>query len=104
MGRVEARGIFGLEGVASCGRSDRRWRTKLEFGSSEPFDDSHGSTALGTAPRWRGVFGAGSMWFSLRLLCGAEQVKAEWQELGAFAVGQKAEMPDAHEAFGKDVQ
>jgi len=44
------------------------------------------------------------MWFGLWLWCRAEQVKAKWQELGAFAVGQKAEVPDAHEAFRKDVQ
>jgi len=44
------------------------------------------------------------MWFGLCLWCRVEQVKAKWQERGAFAVGQKAEMPDAHEAFRKDVQ
>jgi hypothetical protein len=44
------------------------------------------------------------MWFGFWLLCRTEQVKAKWQERGAFAVGQKAEMPDAHEALGKDVQ
>ena len=102
--RVEARGVFALKRVASCGSGDRRWSPKLEFGSSEPFDDSHRSTAFGTAPRLRGVFGAGSMWFGLWLLCRAEQVKAKWQERGAFAVGQKAEMPDAYEAFRKDAQ
>jgi hypothetical protein len=37
--------------------------------------------------------------------CGvAEQVKAKWRELGAFAVGQEAEITDAHKTFGKDVQ
>jgi hypothetical protein len=31
-------------------------------------------------------------------------VKAKWQELGAFAVGQETEVTDAHKTFGKDVQ
>ena len=93
-----------MERVASCGSGDGRWRTELEFGSSEPLDDSHRSAAFGTAPRLRGILGAGSMWFGLWLWCRAEQVKAKWQELGAFAVGQKAEVPDAHEALRKDVQ
>ena len=70
--RVEARGIFELERVVSCGRGDRRWRTKLQFGSSEPFDDSHRSTAFGTASRWRGVFAAECLWFDWWLLCRAE--------------------------------
>ena len=102
--RVEARGVFALERVGSCGSGDCRWRTELEFDSSEPFDDSHRSAAFGTAPRWRGILGAGSMWLGLCLWCRVEQVKAKWQERGAFAIGQKAEMPDAHEAFRKDVQ
>ena len=36
---------------ASCGIADRWWRTKLDFGSGEAFDDSHRSTALRAAPR-----------------------------------------------------
>ena len=31
-------------------------------------------------------------------------MKAKWQELGALAVGEEAEVPDAHETFGKHVQ
>ena len=49
---------FELERVVSCGSSDRRWRTKLDFGSRESFDDHHGSTALGTAPETARVMGA----------------------------------------------
>ena len=56
---------------ASCGSSNRWWRTKLEFCSGESLDDSHRSTAFGAPPRgW--VISAGSMWFGLRLWCGAE--------------------------------
>src|SRR5215469_6694926 len=88
---------------ASCGSTDRRWRTKLEFGSGEPLDNSHWSTAFGTAPRlW--VLGAGSMLFGERCLCRVEQVKTKWQELGAFAVGQETEVTDAHKTFRKNMQ
>jgi hypothetical protein len=31
-------------------------------------------------------------------------VKAKWQVGGAFAIGQDAEVPDAHEPFGKQMQ
>ncbi len=47
----EAREGFGLERVVSCGRSEQRWRAKLDLGSSEPLDDHHRSTTLGTAPQ-----------------------------------------------------
>ena len=101
--RDEARRVFARERLASCGSSDHWWRTKLELGSGEPLDDSHRSIALGAVPGLRRLFNAGSMWSGLWLLCRAEQVKAKWQELGAFAVGQETEVTNAHEAFGKDV-
>src|SRR5882762_8693811 len=31
-------------------------------------------------------------------------MKTKWQELGASPVGEEAEVPDAHETFGKHVQ
>ena len=40
--RADARKGFVLEGVVSCGSSDESGRrTKLDFGSSKPFDDHH---------------------------------------------------------------
>ena len=38
--------------------------------------------------------------------CGAEpsKLKTEWQGRGTPAMGQEAEMPDAHETFREDVQ
>src|ERR1700747_2633225 len=47
---AERREGFGLESGVSCGRSEQRWRTKLDFSSGKPFDDYHRSTALGTTP------------------------------------------------------
>ena len=102
--RAEERGVFELERVDSCRSADGRWRTKLNFGGGEPFDDLHGSAAFRTAPRMRKVWGVGSAWLGLRLWLRAEQVKAEWEERSTHAVSQEAEVTDAHEAFRKDVQ
>ena len=44
------------------------------------------------------------MLFGLRFWGCAQQLKAKRQERGAFAVGQEAEVTDAHEALRKDVQ
>ena len=41
--------------VVSCGSRDHRWRTKLDLGSGESFDDHHRSSALGTEPKITGV-------------------------------------------------
>ena len=38
--------------VVSCGGRDwKRWRTELDFGGSESFDDHHGASTLRTAPK-----------------------------------------------------
>ena len=102
--RLGGRRVFELERVVSCRSADLRWRTKLDFGSGEPFDDLHRSTAFRAAPKNGTILGGRGVLFGLRLLCRAQQLKAERQERGAFAVGQEAEVTDAHEAFRKDVQ
>ena len=86
--RFETRDSFELEKVVSCRDRDHWWRTKLDFGSGKPLDDLHRSTAFRAAPKIGRVFGGGSVLFGLRLLCRAEQVKAEREESGAFAVGR----------------
>jgi len=44
--------IFVMSIVVSCGSRDwKRWRTELDFGGSEPFDDHHGASTLRTAPK-----------------------------------------------------
>jgi hypothetical protein len=98
----EGRRALELERVVSCRNADPWWRTKLDFGGGEPFDDLHRSTAFRAAPKT--VFGGRGVLFGLRLLFRTQQLKAKRQERGAFAVGQKAEVTDAHEAFWKDVQ
>ena len=102
--RPEGRRVFELERVVSCRRADPWWRTKLDFGSGERFDDLHRSTAFRAAPRIGKVFGGRGVLFGLRLLLRTQQLKAKRQERGAFAVGQEAEVTDAHKAFRKDVQ
>ena len=43
---------FVMSIVFSCGNGDRkRWRTELDFGGSESFDDHHGASTLRTAPK-----------------------------------------------------
>ena len=102
--RPEGHRVFELERVVSCRNADPWWRTKLDFGSGEPFDDLHRSTAFRAAPKIGTVFGGRGVLFRLWLLFRTQQLKAKRQECGAFAVGQKAEVTDAHEALWKDVQ
>jgi hypothetical protein len=66
--RLEGRRVFELERVVSCRRADPWWRTKLDFGRRQPFDDLHGATTLGTAPKTGRVFRGSNVLFSLRFL------------------------------------
>jgi hypothetical protein len=66
--RLEGRRVFELERVVSCRNADRWWRTKLGFGSGEPFDDLHWSTAFRAAPKSGRVFRGSKVLFSLRFL------------------------------------
>jgi hypothetical protein len=52
--RLEVPRVFELERVVSCRRADPWWRTKLNFGSGEPFDDLHRSPHLGQRQARRG--------------------------------------------------
>jgi|SRR5271167_2080019 len=70
---AERREGFGLERGVSCGRSEQRWRTKLDFCRRKPFDDHHRPTTLGTTPE---TVRASGILIRLRFLCRAKQVKA----------------------------
>src|SRR5712664_1404761 len=96
--RVETREGFELEREASCRSRDQRWRTKLYFSSGESFDDHHRPTTLGARPKIARS-GGGDLLLGLR--CRTEQLEAKWQGGATFAVGQEAEVPDAHETFGE---
>src|SRR2546427_4398853 len=100
--RGGARRILSMERVVSCGNGDQRWRTKLHFCSRESLDDHHRSSTLGAEPKISGVLVAGRVLLCLR--CLAEQRKAKRQESGTAPVGQEAEVADAYEAVGKQVQ
>jgi hypothetical protein len=99
--RVETRKEFELDRVASCSSGDHRWRTKLDFSSGESFDDHRPPATLGARPEIAGTSG-GDLLLGLR--CRAEQLETNWQGGGTFAVSQEAEVPDAHETFGKQMQ
>ena len=75
--RPEGRRVFELERVVSCRSADPWWRTKLNFGSGEPFDDLHRSTAFRAAPKIGTVFGGRAVLFGLRLLFRTQQLKAK---------------------------
>src|ERR1700730_11044903 len=74
--RPEGRRVFALERVVSCRSADQGWRTKLDFGSGEPFHDLHRSTAFRAAPKIRTVFGGRGVLVGLWLLCRTQQLKA----------------------------
>jgi hypothetical protein len=85
----------------SCSDDIRgRWRTELELGSRKPFDDQHWPTTLGAKPSIART-GGGYLWLGL---CRAEQLQAKWQGCGTSAIGQEAEVADAHETLGEQMQ
>jgi hypothetical protein len=75
--RPEGRRVFELKRVVSCWNADPWWRAKLDFGSGEPFDDLHRSTAFRTASKIGTVFGGRGVLFGLRLLFRTQQLKAK---------------------------
>ena len=85
--RAEARGEFELERVLSCGRADLRGRTKLDFGSSEPFDHLHRSPTLGAAIKIRSVLGGGGVFFGRWFLSRTQQLEAQGQGRSALSTG-----------------
>ena len=76
----------------------------MDLGSGEPFDDLHGSATVGTTIKLCSVFGTGRVFFGRKMWGCAQQLKAERQKSAAPAVGQEAEVSDAHEALREDVQ
>jgi hypothetical protein len=60
---VETRRVFVLGRVVSCRSADLWWRTKLDLGSGEPFDDLHRSATPGTAIKICSVFVRGGVFF-----------------------------------------
>ena len=90
--------------VVSCGGSgEQGWRAELELGGAKPLDDHHRPATVRTEPKRSGFFGGGCFWLGLRLQH-CEGLPAEWQESGPPPVGEKAEMANADEAFGEQVQ
>ena len=76
----------------------------MELGRSKSFEDHHGAATFGTVPKWIRLLGRRRFWFGLRRLFSVEQSIAKRQESSAPAVGEEAEVADADEAFGQQVQ
>ena len=86
----------------SCSNGIRsRGRTELDFNCRKPFNDHHRTTAFGASPKIAGIGGGDLL---LGLWCGTEQLKTKWQRGGTFAVGEEAEVSNAHETFGEQMQ
>ena len=56
--RGEARTVFWMCRVVSCGSGDQRWSTKLYLGSGESLEDHHRSCTLGAEPKIVAALGA----------------------------------------------
>ena len=73
----------------------------MDFSSGESFDEHHPAATLGASPEIAGT-GAGDLLLGLR--CRAEQLETKWQGGGTSAIGQEAEVSDAHEPFWEQMQ
>jgi len=89
--------------VISCSRGQEWWRTELELGGGESFDDGHRSAAVGAAPE-RVRCGSGRGFRFVFRRSGVESGEAPWQQGGAPSVGEEAEVADADEALGEQVK
>ena len=90
-------------GVISCSRDQEWWRTKLELFGCESLDDDHRSAAVGTAPQ-RVRCRSGRRFRFVFRWSGVESGEAPWQQNGTPSVGEEAEVTDADEALGEQVQ
>ena len=73
------------------------------FGQRKPLDDLHRPAALRAGPRggsWLDLCGA---WSAIGWSGRSQAAEANRQQGGAPSAGQKAEVPDAHKALGKQV-
>ncbi len=90
--------------VVSCGGSgEQGWRTELDLSRRKPLDDHHRPTTAGTEPKRSGFLGRGCFWLGLRLNH-CEGLPAKRQHSSPPPVGEKAEVANADEAFGEQVQ
>jgi hypothetical protein len=89
--------------VSSCGDSiSSWWRTQLDFISRNPFDDPPWSAAFWASSKRTRVIHGGGLLLSWR--CRAEKLEAKRQGSGTAPAGEKAEVTDAHETFGKHLR
>ena len=89
--------------VSCCGSGEKGWRAELQLGGGKSLDDHHGPATVGTEPKRSGFLGRGGLWLGLRLNH-CEGLPAKWQHSGPPPVGEQADVPNADEAFGEQVQ
>ena len=104
--RGEARRVFRMRRVVSCGSGDLRWRTKLHLGSREPLEDHHRGSALGAEPKITGVLGAWRVLLGVLVPGRATESKAarKWRAgdwPGSRSAGCARSLPEAR-AAGSD--
>ena len=103
----EGHRVRGLGVVVSCGGSgEKGWRTELNLGSGQSLEDPHRPTTVRAEPQ-RGFFlvrGWRCVWLELSWGHGAEGLEAKRQQGRPLAVGEEAEVTNADEAFGEQVQ
>jgi len=98
-------GVGELEIVVSCGGSgETGWRAELELSGRKSLDDHHGPATVGIEPKPVGWLSRRCLCFGLPGLNHCEGLPAKWQHSGPPPVGEKAEMANADEAFGEQVQ
>src|SRR5258708_26516879 len=86
----------------SCSNGSRsRGRTELDFSCRKPFNDHHRTTAFGASAKIAGTGGGDLL---LGLWGGTQQLKTKWQSDGTFAVGEEAQVSNAHETFREQMQ
>jgi hypothetical protein len=90
--------------ATSCGKrgGQDRWGPELDLGGGQPLDNDHGGATVGTKPKRFRFLGHGCLWFC-RWQCN-ECCEAKGQQSGAPAVGEEAEVADANEALGEQMQ
>jgi hypothetical protein len=74
----------------------------LDLGRGEPLDDLHRPAALGAGPEGGSGLGVCCAGSTIRYSRG-QRAEAKRQQGGALPGGPETEVPDAHEALGKQV-
>ena len=103
--RAGGRGACGGGDSGSCNAPEcLRRSAEQKLCGGYPFDDAHSSATLGAAPQ-RPLLTRGSRCACSCVLCGdVQQLTGEGQQTGTASIGEEAEVADADEAAGEQMQ